>query len=322
MSTTAPESSARPLSIAGRQYADLSALLGAVVWLAAVLVGELSVVERALALAPLVLVPLGISMASTPSFEGVAGRLFTAAVLLQPLGALAVVGSFLDGWTPATAAALASPWLLVTGLLGTVAVVRTNQRDGWRLSETVIDAGFAYSIVGAVALLLHHLGVTLWFRPIIILLTAVHFHYAGFVLPVATGLVGRCADVSADTIYRLVAGVVLVGPALIAVGISFSPVLELLAVGAFTAGVAVLGGYVIVRVAPTRPMGQGVLLSLSAVALPLSMLLALAYGVGAFTGNQLLGLHISQMVRLHGSLNAYGFGLGAMLGWWLAVPAR
>lgn len=59
------------------------------------------------------------------------------------------------------------------------------------MSELAIDAALLYIPVGAVALVLHVAGISLQFRPIIILLTVVHYHYAGFVLPLVTGLAGR-----------------------------------------------------------------------------------------------------------------------------------
>jgi len=309
-------------SVRGVALTDLSAIAGAILWVGLAVGLGLGPIERALALAPLVLVPLGVDFAATPAFDGLTGQLYAAAVVCQPVGAALLAGSLVVE-SDAVAAAMASAWLVVAILLALVATVRTADRGPWPLAETVIDAGSAYTVVGAAALVLYHLGVTLWFSPVIVLLTAVHFHYAGFVLPVTTGLVGRCAVADADgVLYRPLAGVVAVGPAIIAVGISFSPAVELLAVGVFTAAVAVLGGYIALRVAPTRPRLQGFLLAASALALPVSMLLALAYGVTAFTGRGFAGLSISRMVSLHGTLNAFGFGLLATVGWRLSVPTR
>jgi hypothetical protein len=288
------------------------------VWGAAVLSGGLGVIERALALAPLVLVPLGLGMAATPPFRGRAGTLHAAAVRLQPVGAALLLASLLG--PPAPAALLALPWVVVAGLLALAALARFADRGLSPHPETAVDAGLAYTAVGAVALVQHHLGLTLWFEPVVLLLTAVHFHYAGFALPVVTGLAGRCLADRAGPLFGALTAVVVAGPAVIAVGISFSPLVEVVAVGVFTAAVAALGGYVVVRVAPSRPRAQAVLVALSAAALPASMLLALGYGVETFTGVD-LGLSISRMVALHGSLNAFGFGLLGTVGWRLAVPA-
>lgn len=316
-----PAPASKHRSVGGIAVTDVSALVGAVLWAIAVLTGELvTIAEQALALAPLVLVPLGMGMAATPPFEGTSRRLYDAAVVGQPVGAVLVLVSLVLPSGGPGAAAAAVPWMFVTGLLGFTALARTLERGPWPLSETVIDAGFAYSIVGAVALVLHHLGITFWFEPVIILLTAVHFHFAGFVLPVLTGLAGRTLGDRAGTGFRVLAGVVLFGPAFIAIGISFSPVIEVLAVGGFTVAVAVLGGYVTIRVAPGRPRLQGVLVAVSSLVLPVSMALALGYAIGTFAGVDLLGLSISTMITLHGSLNAYGFALLGTVGWRLAVP--
>ncbi|WP_276273357.1 YndJ family protein [Haloarcula litorea] len=305
--------------VPGVAVTDASAVGGAVLWTALVAAGTFGPVERALALAPLVLVPLGLGMAATAAFGGAAGRLVGAAAWLQPVGAVLLAASLALPVGGVPAAALATPWLLVAAAIGFAAVLRTRARGGLALPETAADAGFAYLPVGATALLLHHLGVTFWFDAAIVFLTAVHFHYAGFLLPVLTGLTGRCAGGSDDRLFRRVAGVIVVGPALIAVGISFSPLVEVVAVGVFTVAVALFGGHVLLWVAPTRPRPQAVLLAVSALALPLSMALALGYGVSAFTGWS-LGLDLATMVALHGSLNAFGFGLLGTVGWRLAVP--
>jgi len=306
-------------TVGGRAVTDLSAGFGGVVWLAAAVVGPLGVVERALALAPLVLVPLGVGMAGHARFDGLAGRCYRGAVWLQPVGAVLFTASLLATDGP-TAGTLAVPWLVVTGLLGLAALLRTVDRGGFALPETAVDTGLAYVSVGAVALLLYHLDITFWFGPTIILLTAVHFHYAGFTLPVITGLTGRSRDAQPSTLFRILVGVILAGPAIIAVGISFSPLVEVVAVGGFTVAVAMFGWHVLFSVAPTRPRRQAVLLAASAVALPASMALALGYGVATFSGID-LGLDIATMVRLHGSLNAFGFALLGLAGWRVAVPA-
>ena len=322
-------------TVRGYALGDLSAAFGALVWTFLSLAELFTSIEQALALAPLVLVPLGIRMAARPRFSGAADRLHAAATVTQPVGALLLTLSLVvdDGTVAAT---LATPWVLVTALLGLAALARVHDRlaatgaddDGHPgtlttalvTPETLVDAGLAYVTVGSVALVLSHLGITFWFEPAIILLTAVHFHYAGFVLPVFTGLAGRCLGPTGDRVYRPLAGVVLVGPALIAVGISFSPLVEIVAVGTFTVAVAALGGYVAVRVAPRRSRAQRILLTAAALALPVSMAMALGYGVGAYTGNPPFGLTLDTMVTLHGSLNAYGFGVVGFAAWRLSVP--
>ena len=308
-------------TVGGLAVTDLSAVFGGMLWVGIVLTGSLSQIERALTLAPLVLVPLGLRMIAVPPFSGRTGWLYTTAVVLQPVGAVCVLWSFLVS-TASIAAGLSTVWLIVCGVLAGVGLQRTVDRGSIApLSETVIDAGLAYIVVGAVALMLHHLGISFWFDPVIILLTAVHFHYAGFVLPVMAGLTGRTVD-SPNKIYQVVTSVILIGPAIIAVGISFSALIEFLAVSVYTLTVTVFGGYVIVRVAPNRQRLQGTFLVASALALPVSMALALAYVSMLFVGFDPISINIPRMVQLHGTLNAFGFGLVGLVGWRVEPPCQ
>jgi len=316
-SGSAETTTASPLpAVGGIAVTDVATLAGAGLWALAALAGGLSTVERALALAPLVVVPLGIGLAADRGFAGTAGHLLSVAAVTQPVGAALVLVSLVSSGVTATVTAAA--WLPVTGLMGLAGLVRVRERglsaSANALTETLVDAGLAYTAVAAVALVLFHRGLTFWFDPVIIFLTAVHFHFAGFALPVLAGVTGRHLD-GFDGVARGVAGVVLVGPALVAVGISFSPLVEVVAVGAFTLAVAAFGLLVLVRVIPALGPIPAVLVGISALALPVSMVLALGYGVAAFGGPNPLGLSIGRMASLHGTLNAYGFALCGVLGW-------
>jgi hypothetical protein len=300
--------------VAGVTLADLSAAFGAGLWVVLAAAGGLSQVERALALAPLVVVPLGVGLAARREFAGLPGRLLGAAVALLPVGAALMALSLVVDAGP-VAAGLAAPWVFVTSLLALAGVSRAIGRGTIRPpTAALVDAGLAYAPVAAVALPLSHLGITFWFDRTIILLTAVHFHFAGFALPVLAGVTGRHLG-GFEGAARPVAGVILAGPAIIAVGISFSPLVEVVAVGAFTLAVAGFGLLVLVRVVPSLDVLPAAFVGVSALALPASMALALGYGIAAFSGTNPLGLSIGRMVTLHGSLNAYGFALCGVVGW-------
>ncbi|ELZ25670.1 hypothetical protein C475_09434 [Halosimplex carlsbadense 2-9-1] len=306
--------------VAGVSLADLSAVFGAGLWIVLTVAGGLSQVERALALAPLVVVPLGVGLAARGEFAGLSGRLLGAAVALLPVGAASMALSLVVESGP-VAAGLAAPWVFVTSLLALAGVSRALERGTLRpLNVALVDAGLAYVPVAAVALVLSHLGITVWFDPTIVLLTAVHFHFAGFVLPVLAGTTGRHIG-GFEGAARAVAAVILVGPAIIAVGISVSPLVEVVAVGAFTLAVAAFGLLTLVRAVPSLDVLPATLVGVSALALPASMALALGYGVAAFSGTNPLGLSIGRMVTLHGSLNAYGFALCGVVGWRVAAAS-
>jgi len=108
------------------------------------------------------------------------------------------------------------------------------------------------------------------------------------------------------------------GP-LIAIGISISRPAEIVGVVTQSAGLMVLALLQIFCIAPRMAHRSArMLLSASGAALVASMLLALAYGLGAFTGVEVVS--IPRMVALHGVLNAFGFAGCGLLGWTVNSP--
>jgi hypothetical protein len=106
--------------------------------------------------------------------------------------------------------------------------------------------------------------------------------------------------------------VIVVNLALIAVGITFSPTVEIVAVAFFTVAVAAFALLALRRVVPALPLLPAALLGFASLAIVGTMALALAYGYSAFPATgELVG--IGRMVRWHGSLNAFGFALPALL---------
>jgi len=301
------------------RLSDTSATAGGLVWLGLVAAGRLDPTEQALALAPLVLVPLALRTVAESGFDGSAARLISVVVLCQPVAATLAAASLAVSMPGPAAASLAVPWLAVATLLAGAALVRTRRRGALALPATAVDAGFAYLPVAAVALVAFHADVTLWFSAVVVRLTAVHFHYAGFVLPVVAGLTARSVGPRPRG-FEGTLWVVVVGPALVGLGIAFSPLVEVLAVAAFTAAVALFAGYALRLAVPGRPRPQVALLTAAALALPVSMALALGYGVATYTGIP-LGLDVTTMVALHGRLNAFVFGLCSVVGWRLAPPS-
>lgn len=311
--------------VGDRRLTDLSAAVGAVAWLAvaaAALGGTLalSVVELYVALAALVLVPLGLGLAVTAADPAVVALPYRVAVAGQFPAALAVVGALALPVGSLGSVALAVPWLGVTGLVASVGLRRLAARGLRPLPDLAVDAALLYVPVGAVALLLHRAGISLRFEPLIVLLTVVHYHYAGFVLPLVTGLSGRRLaggdgrfdDGLAGRVAAAATLVIVVNLALIAVGITFSPLVEVVAVALFTAAVTAFALLVLRGVAPSLPPLSRALLSVASLTLVVTMTLALVYGYSAFPATGTL-ISIGEMVAFHGSLNAVGFALPALL---------
>jgi len=216
--------------------------------------------------------------------------------------------------------ALTLPWLCVTGAIALCGLGRLTARGGGPLPELAIDAGLLYVPVAATFLCMHAAGVSLRFAPIIVLLTGVHFHYAGFALPLVVGLTGRILTGDDGTFPAAITGrataaatvVIVVGILLIAVGITFSPLVEAVAVIAFTIAVAGFAIRLLRDVVPAVTRLPGLLLAVAALSICWTMALALAFASASLPGTPSL-ITIPEMIRWHGSVNAFGFALPALL---------
>jgi hypothetical protein len=305
------------------RWSDGSAGLGGAAWLVtaalAVRNPRLGAIEVLFLLAPLVLVPLALPLVE-PAGAG-RGPLLRAAVHLQPFGAAAAVASM---FMPrgAAAGALAVAWLAVTGPLALHGLSRLAAHGVRDAAEDAISGALLLVPVGGGALVLSRLGAQpLGFVEPIVLLTAVHFHYAGFIAPVLAGLVGRAASpaVRGGRLYRAVVAGAIGGTILLALGITLSPAVEILGAAVL---VAALGGLAVLLIDTARrsPNLARYLLSLAAAALVVGAAFALAYAVGEFRGLSLVSL--PTMARAHGTVNALGVGLAGLLAFRLGAVER
>jgi hypothetical protein len=291
---------------------NASAIVGALAWLGLLGWGRRGdspfwVVELLFLLAPLVLVPLALALLGEPGIEREARR-------LQPGCALAALLSFLAPRGPA-AAVLAAPWLAFTGLLALHGLARLRRRGLSPPAELAIDAALLFLPIGAGWLVLSRLGAApLGFEEPIVLLTAVHFHYAAFTALVLIGLAGRA--LVGSSVYPGIVYATIIGTPLVAAGITASPFLELVGTAAIAVALCTLATATLSRIVPRLPGAPRVLLGLSASSILVSMPLALIWAAGRFLDQPTVAL--STMARTHGTANALGFALCGLLGWTLA----
>ena len=308
---------------AGISRALWSAVFGGVVWvnlsvLAAAGYVSLELVECLFLLAPLVVVPLGVELVTARRQEQPSGPLFRTGVLLQPLGAALAIASFLLP-TGEIAGLAAAGWLVVTVLLS-LSGLRMAPNIFTRPEVTCMEAGLLYLPVGGIWLVLSRLGETpLVLGEPIILLTAVHFHYAGFAASVLAGATGRALP-SAGGLFRIVALGVTGGTFLVAVCFLLSPAFKVAAIALFVASLLALAVFSGIAVRQVRRRAARALVGISMASLVVGTILAAAYGIGEFTGD--LPIDIPQMARWHGPLNGIGFTVCGLLGWVLAEQRR
>lgn len=304
-----------------------STLLGSLAWLlllGVALPGDTmtATIARLLLLAVLVIIPLALPLAAPPAGARYATLPYRAALIAQPFAAGLVVIAFL---MPAglLAASLASGWLLLTGLVALAGLLRLLSRRNIRSDELCVDAGLLYLPVGAAWMLLNRAGFSpLGFGETIVILTAVHFHYAGFAAPLLAGLAGRViasARPALWPLFRVVAAGVIAGIALVAAGITlarFTPVVEVIAAVLFAASMLGLAALVLLVAVPATQIRLAqALLAVSAASVLITMLLAGGYAIGRFVGMPLID--IPRMVQFHGWLNALGFVMCGLLAWTL-----
>jgi hypothetical protein len=154
------------------------------------------------------------------------------------------------------------------------------------------------------------------FEAAIVLLTAIHFHYAGFLLPLFTGFAARALGGVAAWLATLavIIGVPLVAAGITATQLGFGSWLECLA-ASWTALAGLLTGWLHLRLA-AQPIWHGVVRGLwvvTALSLAGSMLLAALYGWRFYLS--VAWLDIPWMRALHGTANVFGFALAGTLAW-------
>jgi hypothetical protein len=179
-------------------------------------------------------------------------------------------------------------------------------------------ASVAFLAVGATFAVTDRLGARPFdFPALIILLTAVHFHFAGFVLPLAAALAYRRAP---GRRMAVAIGLVLTGIPVTAIGFFGFPVVNwvgsmLTATGALGIGVGTLS--IAGELRPKAAVAFGTIAGLS---LRISMPMAAIYSTQILVGAN--WVDVATMARIHGTLNALGFALPVVLAWSLDRRSR
>ena len=137
----------------------------------------------------------------------------------------------------------------------------------------------------------------------IILLTAVHFHFAAYAAPILAGLAGRKLSEKGNLnrAFKLVPIGIIAGTPLVAAGITFSPVVALVGTVMISVALVILSVLVVGWILPSIPslLARILLLISSASTLP-AMVLACAYAY-SIVFHKLI-IDIPQMAKTHGLL--------------------
>jgi len=266
---------------------------------------SLTYVKVLLVAAPLFLVPMAWQLMELPSwvnkFALPAAVLFCISFLLEE-GVLS--------------ASLVLPWLFLSVFVAFRQMIQWWDKRSWNIKALSTLAACGYLPIASVWAFSDRIGFELMgFSPTIVLLTAVHFHYAGFVLPLITGWVIEKED---SWIQKFIAWGVILGVPLVALGITTTQYqlpdwIEVVAVSILTT--AAFGAAVLHIGKARKEIGLNrFLFVLSAFFLKAGMALAFCYGWrSVFT---LSFLTIPWMYAVHGTFNAIGFALPALIAYY------
>jgi YndJ-like protein len=301
-----------------------NAIVGGILW-AALAAGSilgllrLELIEVLFLLGPLVVVPLGLQL-STRLGHGEESQLpVSFAGWIQLPSALCVAGSF---WLPqgVGAALLALPWFCFGCFLGYCGLVRSVRGRSKNLEAVCVIVSFCYLPIGCAWLVASSYGLNpMGFQEPIVLLTAVHFHFAGFAAPLlARAAFAAVRKMAAPTqnIFKTVAAGVIAGPGMLAAGFVIGPRLKLAAALLLVASEIGLALFFLAAAQSMRPRVAQLLVTLSAASVLFAMVFAAVWAIGEFPLQPFV--HLAQMAKFHGTANALGFTVCGLLGWTLS----
>lgn len=296
---------------------------------------QLDLVERLLVLGPMVGVPLGLSLCAHGAITRNDARWLRWLARMQPVTALSALASVL---VPSgnLAAIVSAPWLAFCALVGLAGALRAlarlrATRSLWSEPRFALDAALVYLPVGGLWNTLARAGARpLGFDDAIVRLTAVHFHFAGWVAPIFAARLAIALDDSdsprSQRLARVALWITVVGPALVGGAITVSQwtgsALGELASALVLAATLVVVGALTIRAAFSQVIAKSARACLvaSSAMLALTMTLAVLYACSRVTHS--VWPSIPFMARWHGTANTLGYaGLG-LLGWTLEDAHR
>jgi hypothetical protein len=272
--------------------------------------------ELLLLLAVLVIIPLTVGI-FLKSVTPATARLWSLIEQHHLSAGALLIGAYL--MPPGLAVAcLALPWFGMTALYGLTGIVAIRERCTRCLWGTTINVGFLFLAVGGVWAVIERSGFRPWgFESNIEILTAVHFHFAGFVLLLAAGWAQK--ELGDNKPAKLACVASIVGVPLTAAGILVTKLghgIGLEIAGALTmalAGTLVAWTHLVLAGRKQFTPLVRVLWTVAAGSLFAGMVLAALYGLR--TVYPIALLDIPHMRAIHGTLNAVGFGLCVTSAW-------
>ena len=204
-------------------------------------------------------------------------------------------------------------YFLFTIVIACYGLTRFLTRGFTHVEEFMIDAGLMYLAMGGGWFFAYIIGIDMGFSPLITWLTAIHFHYSAFLLPIFIGFIGRLYQ---SSLYKWMAFILLASPLIVAIGITFFRWIELLSVVSYIVG---LYGFIYLTLKVSfANKWQKWLVTQSFLSLCVTIIFSLLYALG--NGFGLTSVNIDFMLRFHGVLNCLIFAATGVIGWAINTP--
>ncbi|MEH7203584.1 YndJ family protein [Bacillus safensis] len=228
-----------------------------------------------------------------------------------PLATLCATAAFIYH-----SALFASGWFLYTIILALYGFTCLLKRGTFPLHELMIDGAWMYLALGGLWFWLYTADIqVMTFSPIIVLLTAIHFHYSAFFIPLFYGLLGRQRE-KETALYKAAGWGILLSPVMIAVGISFSRLFDTFSVMLYVIALYLYG--ILCMKTRFRSTVAKRLVVFSSCILMATIVLSLLYSAGMLM--RVTYISIDQMIWFHGSINAFFVILPGLIGWLIEGP--
>ncbi|KAA0767393.1 hypothetical protein DT250_20745 [Bacillus sp. AR2-1] len=269
-------------------------------------------VEAIILLSILLFIPMSFCILDKKTRSGSYVSFYKLVSLLYPIAAISAMLAFVTNHY-----FFALLWFVYTGIVALFGVSRVLER-GWKpLEETAIDSAFIYLFLGGFWFFASVAKLSIMhFSSDIVLLTAAHFHYSAFLLPLSAGLIGRKRE-KRSKVYDAIMFFIVISPMTVAIGITYSRVFEFFAVFLYLCAIYSYGIYV--WRTKFNAISAKVLLIISSSTLMVTIMFSLVYSYGNL--KHVMTITIAQMVWIHGVVNGIGVALPAFVGWMIEKSA-
>lgn len=269
-------------------------------------------VEAIILLSILLFIPMSFCIIDKRTRNGSYLLFYKAVSFLYPVAAISAMLAFVTNQY-----FFAIIWFVYTGIVALFGINRLLERGRKPLEETAIDSAFIYLFLGGFWFFASVAKISIMqFSSDIVLLTAAHFHYSAFLLPLSAGLIGRKRE-KRSKVYDAIMFIIVISPMTVAIGITYSRIFEFFAVFLYLCAIYGYGFYV--WKAKFNAISAKILLIISSSTLMVTIMFSLIYSYGNL--KQVMTITIAQMIWIHGVVNGIGVALPAFVGWMMEKSA-